>query len=158
MHFVLIFIYVPRRLIGCTASTIEQSALAEITVRIVMTDITQKLLDSEGITEIKEGETFDLHVLSISFDWVTVYSGAVGVDVRPLVRPLDRNDGAKYLRFERLTTMMGYTWFERMIGHEHRSSAIFSADSVLFANRDMGLTSKLTHVYVSGRGDPYKLG
>lgn len=123
-----------------------------------MTDITQKLLDSEGITEIKEGETFDLHVLSISFDWVTVYSGAVGVDVRPLVRPLDRNDGAKYLRFERLTTMMGYTWFERMIGHEHRSSAIFSADSVLFANRDMGLTSKLTHVYVSGRGDPYKLG
>lgn len=124
----------------------SNSVLAEITVRSVMTDITQKLIDSEGLTEIKNGETFNLLRLSRSREMVSVYSGGVGISVDPE----RRNDEPWYIVFNWLTTAIGETWFQTDTHHKHKGSFVCSGDSVLFIHPELGLTSKLTHVHVGG--------
>ncbi|RYX78818.1 hypothetical protein EON76_03835 [bacterium] len=111
-----------------------------------MTDITQKLIESDGLTEIKDGETFDLLRLSRSRERVTVHSGGISIDVDPQ----RRNDEPWYLVFNWLLTAVGDTWFENDTHHKHKASNVFSTDSALFAHPELGLASKLTHVFVTG--------
>lgn len=108
-------------------------------------DITQKLIESEGLTEIKDGETFDLVQLTRSRETVTVHSGGICLDATPQ----QRNDEPWCVVFSWLLTAVGDTEFEKDKQHVHKGSSVFSTNSVLFAYLELGLTSKLTHVFVS---------
>lgn len=115
-----------------------------------MTDITQKLIESEGLIELKPDEHFDPLRLVRSRELVSALSGGVSVDLSPI----KQGDGPWQIIFN---AMMALFDTEGGYFEDDSSRALylqpiepFSNETILFHSQH-GTMSKLTHVYISGR-------
>lgn len=113
-----------------------------------MADITQKLIDSEGLIELQEGEHFDPLRLTRSREVVSVFSGGVSV----LMEPTKNEDGPWQLMFLSMIALFG-TEEGYFVDDSSRIQYVlpiepFSRETTLFRS-GYGTVSKLTHVHVS---------
>ena len=112
-----------------------------------MTDITQKLIKSDGLTEIKDGETFDVLLLTRSRENVRLNAGGIGV----LVEPLRQGDTPWQVYFCDMRIIVGKDgWLEDNNSSYEEPDELYSNQTDLFRDEPTGLASKLTHVFVSG--------